>query len=101
MRAGWRLPLHMLAWGLAMPLISLGLRFLDQHRILTMSGSVVAVGALALLLWAGLIYIWCVPAAPELSRRIAYGVAFLAAMLALGAGALWLTFWAIVAEYGL
>jgi hypothetical protein len=97
----WWLPLNMLAWTLAMPLLSVGLRFLEQHRILAMSGSVVAAGALALLLWAALIYARCVPAAPELSRRIGYFVAFVAAMLALGAAALWLTFWAIVAIYGL
>ena len=100
MKTRWWLPLNMLAWILAMPLLSVGLRFLDQHRILAMSGSVVAAGALALVLWAAWIYARCVPAAPELSRRIGYFVAFVAAMLALGAGALWLTFWAIVAIYG-
>ncbi|WP_157609046.1 hypothetical protein [Variovorax sp. Root411] len=91
----------MLVWALAMPLLSVGLRFLDQHRILAMSGSVVAAGALALVLWAALIYVRCVPATPQLSRRIGYFVVFFAAMLALGAGALGLTFWAIVAIYGL
>lgn len=99
MKTRWWLPLNMLAWTLAMPLLSVGLRFLDQQRILAMSGSVVAAGALAL--WAALIYARCVPAAPELSRRIGYCVAFVAAMLALGAGTLWLTFWTIVAIYGL
>jgi hypothetical protein len=100
-RLAQELPLNMLDWTLAMPLLSLGLRFLDQHRILAMSGSVVAAGAPALVLWAALIYARCVPATPELSRRIGYFVGFFAAMLALGAGALWLTFWAIVAIYGL
>jgi len=97
----WWLPLNMLVWTLTMPLLSLGLRYLDQQRILTMSGAVVATGAIALLLWAVFIYMKCVPAAPDLSRRIGYLVAFLTMMTLLGAVGLWLTFWAIVAVYGL
>ena len=101
MSAWWRLATHMLAWTLAMPVLALGLRFLDHHRILTSSGIVVTAFALALVLWAALIYAWCVPTAAQLARRTGYLVAFFAAMFALGAGALWLTFWAIVAVYGL
>ena len=101
MSAWWRLALHLLAWTLAMPVLGLGLRFLEQHRILTMSGSVVAAGALALAVWAALIYAYRVPRASGPSRRIGYFVAYFAAMFALGAAALWLSFWAIVATYGL
>lgn len=97
----WWLPLNMLAWTLTMPLLSLGLRYLDQQRILTMSGAVVATGAIALLLWAVFMYVKCVPAASGLSRRIGYFVAFFTMMTLLGALGLWLTFWAIVAVYGL
>lgn len=101
MNARWWLPLNMLGWTLAMPLLSLGLRYLDEHRILTMSGTVVATWAIALLLWGIFIYVKCVPAAPDLSRRIGYFVAFFAAMAALGAVGFGLTFWAIVAVHGL
>ena len=101
MSARWWLPLNMLAWTVAMPLLSLGMRYLDEQRILTMSESVVAMGVSALLLWAVFIHVKFVPSASGLSHRIGYLVAFFAMMTLLGAAGLWLTFLTIVAVYGL
>lgn len=97
----WWLPLNMLAWTLAIPLLSISLRYLDEQRILAMSESVVAMEVSALLLWAVFIHVKFVPAASGLYLRIGYFVAFSAMMTLLGAAGLWLSFLTIVAVYGL
>jgi hypothetical protein len=101
MRAGWRLALNVWAWTAAIPGLSVGLRVLVEHRILSASGNVGAVATTVLLLWACLIYWRCVPSAADVLHRVGYLVAFLTLMLVLGAGALWVTFWIIIAIYGL
>jgi len=96
-----RIGLNVLAWMLSIPVVSICLTALDRHQTRPLSGAIVAGAAVALLLWAGLIYWRCVPSAASLMERAIYFAAFIAVMLLAGAGALWATFWLTVAVYGL
>jgi len=101
MKVTWRLVLNALAWAAAIPAFNLLLMALSHHRIMEASGPVAAFAASALLVWAGLIYWYCVPNTRNLLQRMGYLVAFVAGMAALGMGALWVAFWTAVATYGL
>lgn len=96
-----RLVLNALAWGLSIPALNLLFAGLERNGIMPLSGAPVAFMAIALLLWAGLIYRNHVPSSHDVGRRIAYFFAYLIAMILLALCALWIAFWIAVVIYGL
>jgi len=100
MKAGLRLLLNVLAWFLAMPVIFAAAGAIKGHRIDWLTGHIAPITAVVLLAWATVIYWRCVPAAPSVWLRLVYLAAFLASMLMLGWGAMWVTYVVMLAIYG-
>jgi len=96
-----RCMLSVLSWAVSIPVLNVLLGGLERRQALTLTGTVVALVAVALLLWAGLIYWWQVPATRSIARRITYFIADVAVMALLGLIGVWAAFWATVAIYGL
>jgi cytochrome c oxidase assembly factor CtaG len=101
MSIGSRLVLNALAWAVSIPVLNLLFTGFERHEILSLSETSVAFIAVALLLWAGLIYRNQVPSSLSIGRRIVYLVAYLVAMILLALCALWIAFLATFAIYGL
>ena len=100
MTSARRLLPSVLAWAVSIPSLSLAMSLLERHRLLDVSGFAVSIVGIGLLLWAGLIYWRWMPPAPTVALRLIGAVAYLIAMSALGAGAVWVTFWATVLIFG-
>ncbi|SFQ62169.1 hypothetical protein SAMN05216567_12262 [Variovorax sp. OK605] len=101
MNTGSRLGVHVLAWAASIPALNVLLTALERHGVLPVSGDIVAAVAMALLLWAVLIYRHRVPHAVRAFERGLWLLAFTVAMLLVGATALFAAFWVTVAIYGL
>ncbi|MNS80106.1 hypothetical protein D3C72_1137730 [compost metagenome] len=101
MNAGLRLVLSVLTWAVSIPVLNVLLTGLARRQVLTLTGTGVALVACALLLWAGLIYWWQVPATPSIARRVTYFIAYVTVMALLGLIGVWVAFWATVAIHGL
>lgn len=101
MSAGSRLVLSMLSWTVSIPVLNVLLGGLERRQALTLTGTMVAPVAGALLLWAALIYWRQVPATRGIAGRVAYFIAYLAVMALLGLIGVWAAFWATVAIHGL
>lgn len=98
---GSRLVLSVLSWAASIPVLNVLLGGLERRQALTLTRTVVALVAAALLLWAALIYWRQVPATSSIPRRAAYFVAYVAVMALLGLMGVWAAFWATVAIHGL
>lgn len=101
MNSGSRLGVHVLAWAASIPALNVLLTALDRHGVLDVSEDIVTAVAMALLLCAALIYWRCVPHAGSMFERVLLLLAFMTAMLLVGAAALFAAFWLTVAIYGL
>ncbi|WP_432729698.1 hypothetical protein [Variovorax sp. W6] len=95
-----RLLLNVLAWFLAMPAMFVAVGALDQRKFQPLFENIVPITAAILFVWAAWIYWRFVPSAPRIWQRIGYLAAFLLGMYLLGAGALWVTFWVMLAIHG-
>lgn len=96
-----RFTLSVLTWAVSIPVLNVLLTGLARRQVMTLTGTGVALVACALLLWAGLIYWWQVPATPSIARRVTYFIAYVAVMALLGLISVWAAFWATVAIHGL
>ena len=101
MSTGSRLVLSVLTWAASIPVLNVLLTGLERRQALTLTGAMVAFTACVLLLWAGLIYWWQVPATPSIARRVTYFIAYVTVMALLGLVGVWAAFWATVAIHGL
>ena len=101
MTIGSRLALNVFLWAAAIPLLNLGVTWLDRREIVPVSGSIAAGSLVFLLAWAVAIYVWCVPRAADGPKRLGYLLAFLLGMSLIAFGAGWLAFWATVEVFGL
>lgn len=100
MKVGGRLLLNVLAWFLAMPALFVVAGALDQRRFSSITDNIAPITAAILFAWAVWIYWRFIPSVPLIWRRIGYLAAFLATMCLLGAAAMWLTFWVMMAIHG-
>ena len=100
MKVGVRLLLSVLAWFLTMPAIFVAVGSLDQRKFRLITDNIAPIIAAILLAGAIWIYWRFVPRAPRIGWRIGYLAVFLAGMCLLGTGALWLSFWIMMAIHG-
>ncbi len=100
MKVWGRLLLSVLAWFLAMPAMFVAVGTLDQRKFQPLFENIVPITGAFLFVWAAWIYWRFVPSAPRIWQRIGYLAAFLLGMYLLGAGALWVTFWVMLAIHG-
>lgn len=100
MKVGSRLALSLFAWFLAMPAIFVAAGALDQRKFRLLTENVAPI--IIAVLFAGAVWIYwrLVPRAPGIGRRILHLTAFLAVLFVLGAAAMWVSFWVMMAIHG-
>jgi len=100
MKVWARLLLNVLAWFLAMPAMFVAVGALDERKFQPLFENIAPITATILFAWAVWIYWRFVPSTSRIWQRTAYLAAFLLGMYLLGAGALWVTFWIMLAIHG-
>lgn len=100
MKRPWPLVINVIAWAMAVPVLSIAIAYLGRTAFRWDADEKFFVLNALIIAWAALIYWYVVPSTESPMRRIGYATIFVIAMSIVGSFALAVAFFAVTFLFG-